>query len=238
MGKLLELSEKKAKFEIINKSSSTAEILLYGGVGEDVWDESSVSAKQFSDALKDLPKGVSQIDLRINSPGGSVFDGVSIYERLKSHRAKVTAYVDGISASIATIIMMAADEIVISEGGMVMIHKPMAGVYGNTTEMEQMVNLLDKIESQMTSIYSKRTGMSRIEIAKMLDSGDTWFTAEEAVEAGLVDSINGESNLKIAASMVDKASWIVAKPVINTINAKKVKSVLSKRLEEMRNYKK
>lgn len=233
MGKLIQLEDKKPKFEVINKSSSTVEIALYGAIGEDYWDEGSVSAKQFHDMLKELPANITQIDLRVNSPGGSVFEGISIYERLKQHKAKVTAYIDGMAASIASIIILAADEIVISEGGFIMIHKPMSHVWGNSQEMERMIALLDKIENQMVGIYSRKTGMSRLEISQMLESGDTWFTAEDAVEAKLVDYISGQADLRMVASL-EKAQWIKNAPELPKINAKKVHAILDGRLEEMK----
>lgn len=240
MGKIINLDDnktKKTKFEIVNKSESTAEILLYGGIGEDYWDDASVSAKEFSDALKELPSTISQIDLRINSPGGSVFDGVAIFERLKAHKANVTAYIDGLSASIATVIMMAADKIILGEGSLVMIHKPMAGVFGNTQELERLANVLDKIENQMIGIYARKTGLSRLEISKMLDSGDTWFTAEEAIEAGFGDEITGtEINMRLVASMTEKAKWINSAPKVNVVNQKMAREALSNRIEEMKKF--
>jgi ATP-dependent Clp protease protease subunit len=93
------------RLKILNKSSTKAEIVLYAGIGQDYWgDGSMISAKQFSDELKKLDSSVKEIDLRINSPGGDVFDGIAIYNRLISHPARINVYIDGLAASIASII--------------------------------------------------------------------------------------------------------------------------------------
>jgi len=217
MPKLIDLPEKK-KFEIKNKTETVAEVLLYGAIGEDMWGD-SISAKAFTDALKKVPSSVKTIELRVNSPGGSVFDGMTIYERLKNHSAKVVAYVDGLAASIASIIIMAADEVVIGDGGMVMIHKPLSGLYGNSDDMERMIDILDKIESQMVGIYAKKTGLSRAEISAAL-SKETWYTADEAIEMGYADKLVASSeSLQIAASaMAQNCPWLKNAPQMKSKN--------------------
>lgn len=217
MGKLIELNKKKP-FEIKNKTETKAEILIYDQIGSDFFGE-GVTAKSFTEELNKLPKSIKEIELRVNSPGGSVFDGVSIYQRLKDHPAKVTAYVDGIAASIASVIIMAADEIVISDGGMIMIHRPMSGVFGNASEMERMIDILDKIESQMLSIYSKRTGLSRTELTKML-SDETWMTSEESVKLKFADKkFEAKDTLQLVASAVESTSWFKNKPQMKSTDA-------------------
>jgi ATP-dependent Clp endopeptidase proteolytic subunit ClpP len=214
MGKLIDFKNIQ-KFEIKNKTETSADILLYDEIGESMWG-GGISAKAFSDELKKLPNSIKQINLRINSPGGSVFDGMAIYQRLKEHPAKVTAYVDGISASIASVIMMAADEIVMGDGALVMIHKPLTGIYGNANELEKTIDILDKIENQMVSIYAKRTGASRIEISKML-SEETWFNSVEAVDFKLADkTFEAKDTLKLVASCVESCKWMKNKPQIKS----------------------
>ena len=217
MGKLIELHAKKP-FEIKNKTETKAEILIYDQIGED-WFGAGVTAKSFSEELSKLPKSIKQIDVRVNSPGGSVFDGMTIYQRLKDHPAKVTAYVDGIAASIASVIIMSADEIVMGDGAMLMIHKPLTGIYGNTSELERMIDILDKIENQMVTIYAKKTGLSRAEIAKML-ADETWMTAEESLNLKFVDKkFEAKESLMLVASAVENTKWFKNKPVIKSSNA-------------------
>ena len=217
MGKLIELHAKKP-FEIKNKTETKAEILIYDQIGED-WFGAGVTAKSFSEELSKLPKSIKQIDVRVNSPGGSVFDGMTIYQRLKDHPAKVTAYVDGIAASIASVIIMSADEIVMGDGAMLMIHKPLTGISGNTSELERMIDILDKIENQMVTIYAKKTGLSRAEIAKML-ADETWMTAEESLNLKFVDKkFEAKESLMLVASAVENTKWFKNKPVIKSSNA-------------------
>jgi ATP-dependent protease ClpP protease subunit len=213
---LIELPQ-KTSLKVINKADDTAEILLYGAIGENPWDPDSISAKDFAEELKKLSPKVKNIELRVNSGGGSVFEGMTIFQRLKDHPAKVTAYVDGFAASIASIIIMAADDIVMGEGSMLMIHKPLVMTYGNADEHERMIDILDKIESQMITIYAKKTGLSRSEISTAL-AKETWYTAEQAVESNFANKVMASENgLRIAASMGDqltKYPWLKNAPKV------------------------
>lgn len=219
-GKLIEMP-KKNELKVLNKSETVAEILLYGPIGANPWDPDSVSAKDFVDALKKIPASVKTIELRVNSPGGSVFDGMAIYERLKNHSAKVIAYVDGVAASMASVIVLAADEVVLGEGAMYMIHKPLVMTYGNADEHERMIDILDKIESQMITIYAKKTGLSRAEIATAM-AKETYYTAEQAVELGYGDKVSaGGDSLKVAAiidAQLANCPWIKNKPAVKNSN--------------------
>jgi ATP-dependent Clp endopeptidase proteolytic subunit ClpP len=216
MPKLIDIKNVEKRFEITNKADSS-EILLYGAIGESFFDD-AISAKAFSDELKKIPASVKNITLRVNSPGGSVFDGMTIYERLKNHPAKVTAYVDGLAASIASVIIMAADEVIVGDGAMVMIHKPMVGTYGNSMELERMIDILDKIENQMVGIYAKKTGQTRAEISAAL-AAETWYTADEAIELGIANrKFEAKETLHIAASMIENCTWFRNKPHIKNKN--------------------
>lgn len=231
-GKLIDINKTKSNqySMVVNKTNDTAEIVLYGYIGDNPWDDSAVSAKQFSDELKKLPENTKNIILRINSGGGSVFDGVTIYERLKAHKAKKTVYIDGIAASIASVIALAGDEIIIGEGGMFMIHRPMSGSFGNNSEHERTIAILDKIEEQMISIYARKTGISRSEISKML-SDETWMTASEALDMGFVTSLTeAHSSLYIAADILAKAKHFKHKPTIDASNM-----LVKDKLDELKN---
>jgi ATP-dependent Clp protease protease subunit len=220
MPKLFDVNSVKPVFNIQNKSNGVAEMFLYGAVGDDAWDGSAVSAVKFSDELKKLPKDTKEIQLRINSPGGSVFDGLTIYERLKQHSAKVVVFIDGVAASIASIIAMAGDEIHIGEGSFLMIHKPHTFAWGNDLELERTIEVLQKIEDQMIGIYSRKTGLSRAQLSNMLMQ-DTWIKSEEAKDMGFVTNvIESSSQLQVAASMLKNAKWIKNPPEIVNAQAK------------------
>lgn len=206
-----------------NKTATTAEIILYGGIGQDYWgDGSMISAKQFSDELKNLPKTVNELSLRINSPGGDVFDGIAIYNRIKQLDAKVTVYIDGLAASIASIIALAGDEINIGEGALYMVHLPWTFAYGNRMELDNTVSRLMDVEEQMVSIYAKKSGLDRNEIKALLEA-ETWMDADQAIEKGFVDS-RVEESVPIAASAID-SRWISRKPKHYNSEVKVVESV-------------
>ena len=200
--------QKGQPLKIVNKSAAKAEILIYGSIGES-WFGDSITAKQFSEELGKLEASVNEITVRINSPGGDVFDGIAIYNRLKQHKAKVVVHIDGLAASIASIIALAGDEIVIGEGALYMVHLPWTMAMGNRTELDHVVNRLLDVEEQLISIYSKKTKKSRTEIKKMLED-ETWMDAEQAIKEGFVDS-KIEDSLPIAASAIS-SKWIHRQP--------------------------
>lgn len=209
MGKLIDFTPINSKSLIVrNKTSDEVEIVMYGAIGASFWED-SISASQFSKEL-DKAKDAKVINLRLNSAGGDVFDGIAIYNRLKQHKAKVVVYVDGLAASIASIIMLAGDEIVLGEGSLVMIHKPWTMAYGNSKDLEGVIERLDDVETQLVSIYTKKTGLSRDEIKAML-SKETWMDATEAIELGFADSTyNNEYQVAASANV----PWINKRPEV------------------------
>jgi ATP-dependent Clp protease, protease subunit len=166
----------------IQAKGSTAEIVIYDEVGL-----FGISAKQFNDQLKALGP-VSTIVLRVNSPGGDVWDGIAIFNMLKRHPARVEVIVDGIAASIASVIAMAGDRIKMPSNSFMFIHDPLAVVLGDAENMREMADSLDKVAAALVSTYMNKTGKSEEEVKKWM-AGDTWFTAQEALEAGLADEV-------------------------------------------------
>ncbi len=160
----------------------SAEILMYDEIGF-----YGISDADFMGALYSLGD-VDSITLRINSPGGDVFMGVAIYNALRQHPATITAQVDGVAASIATTIMMAANKITIADNAMVMIHNPMTVSGGDATSLRATAKLLDQVrDGTMVPAY-RRSGKSVTDIHSIMDA-ETWYTASQAVAAGWVDSI-------------------------------------------------
>ena len=170
------------------------EIWLYDQVG-DGWF-GGMSAKSFIAELAKLGK-VDTINLHINSPGGSVFDGVAIYNQLKAHPARIEVDVDGVAASIASVIAMAGDEIRMADGSMIMIHDPYTLAAGGAEEMRKTADLLDQIGASIATIYAKRTGLKESQIAAMMNE-ETWMGASAAIDAGFADRVTEE--LRVAAS--------------------------------------
>ena len=155
MPKLLNLAGNRAgtPLKILNKSATEAEIVIYSQIGTDFWGE-GVSAKSFSEEMKKLSDTVSTINVRINSPGGDVFDGITIYNRLKQHKAKKIVHIDGLAASIASIIALAGDEVHMGEGALYMVHLPWTWAVGNRSDLDNTVNRLMDVEEQMLVIYA------------------------------------------------------------------------------------
>ena len=188
------------KFWTMNKSetqTNSAEIMIYGTIGSSWWEE-SVSASQFNKDLKALGNDIDEITVRINSTGGSVYDGLSIRSQLKSHKAEVTVIVDGLAASIASIIAMGADKIIMAKGSNMMIHNPMASAFGEAKDLRNTADFLDKIRESLVSVYADKTDLSSDELIDLLDA-ETWMSAEEAVENGFADEVEGQ--LEVTAKM-------------------------------------
>lgn len=212
MPKLLDFKGVRAgsPLKILSKSDTEAEIVIYAGIGTDWWNDGSmISAKNFSEELKKLPDTVKTLNIRVNSPGGDVFDGIAIYNRLKQHKAKKVVYIDGLAASIASVIALAGDEIVMGEGALFMVHLPWTFAMGNRTDLDNVINRLTDVEEQMIGIYSKKTKLSRTEVRAMLEA-ETWMDADESIDKGFADK-KSEETFAMAASAL-KSPWINKRP--------------------------
>lgn len=163
-------------------TNNVAQIDIFGDIVSEKWFDEETSATSFRDALKELGD-VTTINLSINSGGGSVFDGIAIYNMLKSHKATVNVYVEGLAASIASVIAMAGDTITMRSGSMMMVHMPWTLSQGNAEEMRRTADTLEKTGDSIVDIYSERTGISSDDIRNIMND-ETWLSAEEAVEQG------------------------------------------------------
>ena len=169
-------------FQVKNQANKTEAYILdeIGGWG--------ITAKDFINEVRASKPTV--IDLHINSPGGSVFDGFAIYNYLKNCGAKVNVFIDGIAASIASVIAMAGNTTSIAENAFVMIHNPSAYIGGYAAELEKIAEALRKVEDQIVSIYEAKTKKTREEIKKWMDDV-SYFNSKECIDNGLADSITG-----------------------------------------------
>lgn len=184
----------KPYYSIQNKANNSAEVWIYEQIGED-WFSEGVTAKRFCQDLAGLK--AEHIDLHINSPGGSVFDGQAIYNALVRHPASVTTHVDGLAASIASVIALAGDSVVMADNALFMIHNPWGFAQGSADDMRKCAEVLDKCRDTIVSVYKKKCGMTDAAIMAAMDA-ETWYTAAEAQSAGFVDSI--ATGQKLAAS--------------------------------------
>lgn len=180
--------EQKCWYRINAKSAEEAEVFIYEEIG--YW---GVTADAF---VKDLQKiDAKTITLRLNTPGGSVFDGVAIYNALLNHPATVNSHIDGLAASMGSIIALAGDTVHMAKNASYMIHNPWSIAIGDAASMRKEADVLDKIAGTLVSTYADKTGKDEEEIRKMMDD-ETWLTAEEAKEHGFVDVITGEKKQK------------------------------------------
>lgn len=180
----------------IEAKGSDAEILIYDQIGIDSRTGEGLTAKAFAEKLTSLGK-IKNINVRINSSGGSVFDGTAIYNTLKNNPAKVTTIIDGAALSVASIIAMAGDEIRMAKNGYLMIHDPHAIAVGGADDMRKMAEMLDVVKSSLVTTYAERSKQPADKIAKMM-TAETWMTASEAKDLGFVDSVT--DSLAVAAS--------------------------------------
>ncbi len=146
-----------------------------------------ITAQQFARDLKSFGD-LSLINLHIHSPGGDVFEGTAIYNLLVSHPAKVNVFIDGLAASMASVIAMSGDTIYMPENAMMMVHKPWGIQGGDADDMRRYAELLDKVEDTLVMSYVRKTGKTSDEIKSLLKE-ETWMTGREAVEAGFADQL-------------------------------------------------
>ena len=178
-------------YSILNISQAETEVTIYDFIGE-----FGVSAADFIRELADIK--TPKISLRVNSPGGDVFDGLAIFNAIRRHRAEVTAHIDGIAASAASFLVMAADHIVMSPHSQMMIHDAHGLALGPADDMRKMADILDGQSNNIASIYAEHAGGS-VEEWRDRMKAETWLSDQEAVDLGLADSIDGEDEEKVAA---------------------------------------
>ena len=174
-------------YSIRNVSEVEAEVMIYDEIG--AW---GVTAADFIRELRDVK--AAKLTLRINSPGGDVFDGIAIYNALTRHKAEVTAYIDGIAASAASFIAMAGDKVYMSPHSQMMIHEASGLVMGPASEMLKMAEILNKTSDNIAAIYAERAG-GTVEDWRERMCDETWLSDREAVELGLADGIDGMEGL-------------------------------------------
>lgn len=187
---------KKWKIKALNEGK--AEIFIYSDIGYELWEDKT-TAQLFAEELKSLGENTS-IDLHINSNGGDVFDGQAIHTLIKNHKGFVTAYIDGLAASIATVIAMGADKIVMPKNAMMMIHNAWTGLYGNANDLRKMADDLDHINDTIVNTYLAKVKDKADETTiRELMNKESWLNAEECFNLGLCDEVS--ESVKMAACL-------------------------------------
>ena len=205
-------------------TDAVAEVYIFNEIGA-----YGITAQDFISEMKEYKD--TPVNLRINCIGGDVFDGMAMYNIIKKREAKTTAYIEGIAASMGSVIALAADEVVMAENSLFMIHNAWGGAMGEAEDMRKTASVLEKISGEIASIYKRKTRLSLDRITDMMDE-ETWLNAQEAYELGFVDSIS--DSIKVAAKYdVSKFKNITTEQIHNKLNI----NVNNKKMtEELKNW--
>lgn len=207
-------------FKNLEDLSQPVDILIYEQIGKDWWSNEGVAAIDFVNTLKEIPKN-REINVFINSPGGNVFDGLAIYNQLKARRDMVTCYVDGVAASIASIIALSGRKLIMPENALLMIHDPSGLCAGTAEEMRQMADALDVCKDSLVSVYVEKTGKPKSQIGQVM-SDETWFTGMDAMDFGLCDSTSEPIDIAACLKKFDLTMFKKApNSFVNAPNASK-----------------
>ncbi|NLW92380.1 MAG: Clp protease ClpP [Syntrophomonadaceae bacterium] len=185
------------QFKAQDNNSTVGELMLYGDISEYSWWGDDVTPKQFKEDL-DALGDITELNIYINSGGGDVFAGQAIHSMLKRHSATKIVYIDGLAASIASVIAMAGDKIIMPKNAMMMVHKCWTIAIGNADDMRKMADDMDKIDESIIATYADKTGLDKDDIIELM-TDETWMTAQDALDYGFADEI--EESKQVAASM-------------------------------------
>ena len=206
------------------KSTKVVDIYIFDEIGA-----FGMNAQSFIEEIKEFKN--SDINLHINCVGGDVFDGMAIYNILKKRTAKTTVYIEGIAASMGSVIALAADTVVMAENSLFMIHNAWGGASGEAKDMKKTAALLDKISGEIADIYVKKTKLPYDKVKDMMDE-ETWLNADEALDLGFVDSISDA--IKIAAKYdVSKFKNITNEEIKNKLSINLKSKTMT---EELKNW--
>jgi len=228
--KLLKNMSTPRKWFDVKKDETCAEILIYDQIGADFWGDGMTPA-DFVAILKDIEKTHKSVDIRINSPGGYIHDGFTIYNHMMQSPLEINVYIDGLAASAASFIAMAGDKIFMPPTAEMMIHDPWSIVMGGADDMRKEAGHLDSLKKQICSIYAKKTGMEDDEIDALMKD-ETWMDGKKAVELGFADELL--ENSKAAACVFDLDNEILPglpESFMNYQNALK-KRIIEKNLRD------
>ncbi len=215
-------------------SEGTIDMYIYGDVEGDGYDwwtdqviESETSANHFREELAKYPNA-QQINIYINSYGGSVFEGTAIYNQLKRHSAHKTVYIDGFACSIASVIAMAGDEIIMPRNALMMIHNMWMHACGNAAELRKAADDLDVINTAGRAAYMEKAGgkLAEDKLIEMMDA-ETWLTAEQCIEYGLADKYaEKDADMQNASAVLQKANLNIEQRI-------KIQKSLAAQLKEL-----
>ena len=216
--------------QIKNSTETTCDLYFYGDIVDSwwgAWDDTD----QYPESIKNFLDGAKgkDINIYINSGGGSVFAGMAIYNMLKRHQGYKTVHVDGLAGSIASVIALAGDKVIIPSNAYMMIHKPWSGLYGNSTELREMADTLDKIEEGILNVYKENLAENAdIEVIKAMVNAETWLTGDEAAKyfnIQVSDSVDAVACTSDYFNKYTKVPKNISNELKNGINPNKLKEI-------------
>lgn len=201
-----------------NESDPTERVLeIYGTIAEESWFDDDVTPQLFRD---ELFSGSGPVTIWINSPGGDCIAASQIYSMLMDYKGNVTVKIDGIAASAASVIAMAGTKVLMAPTALMMIHNPATGAFGDHTDMQKAIEMLDEVKESIINAYELRTSLSRTQLSRMMDS-ETWMNAKKAVEFGFADAFLEDAKRQLGdAEAYEFSTKAVEIAVINKIAAK------------------
>lgn len=192
--------------QVKNSTDTTADLYFYGDIVSDWWG-AWADEDQYPDAVKNFlnEHNGKKLNIYMNSGGGSVFAGLAIYNMLKRHSGEKTVYIDGLAASIASVIALAGDKVVMPKSSMMMIHKPWSWTSGNANDFRKMADDLDEIEKCILAVYEEnlKDGVD-MQLIKDLVDAETWLTGEEAEKYFNIDIGEKKQAVACASDYFDK----------------------------------
>ena len=211
-------------YNVQAQSSLGVDVYIFDEIG--LW---GVNAKDFISEIKEHTD--KPMNLHINSIGGDVFDGMAIYNVLKKRQGTTTVYIEGIAASMGSVIALAGDEVIMSENSLFMIHNAWGGAMGEADDVRKTADVLDKISGEIADIYRKKTNLPYNKVKEMMDE-ETWLNAEEAYQLGFIDSISDA--IKVAAKYdISKFKNITKEEIQNKLNVNLKSKTMT---EELKNW--
>lgn len=200
-----------------NEAAEERTLFLNGVIAEESWFEDEVTPQLFKE---ELMSGSGNVTLWINSPGGDCIAAAQIYNMLTEYRGKVTVKIDGIAASAASVIAMAGDEVLVSPVSTMMIHNPATIAFGDHTDMQKAIDMLNEVKESIINAYAIKTGLSRSKLSHLMDA-ETWMNANKAIELGFADGMIGKAiETEDSTSAVLFSCKAVNNALLNKLEAK------------------
>jgi ATP-dependent Clp endopeptidase proteolytic subunit ClpP len=218
-------------YVVENKSTTSVDLRMYGTISQ--WGE--VRADRFYDQIKALEKDYSVINIRLHSPGGSIFEGIAMLSIMENSKAEINVYIDGLAASMASVFAMGAKRVFIAKTARIMIHQGSTGAWGSAGHLKRSAAMLESLNVDLAQIYADKTGKKKKWILDnwMKEGEDKWFTAAEALKEKLVDEIvagKAEAPKKASAELTEMAAHYDSQLIVDTNQKHMTQAELAKKV--------